>query len=65
MWSVSRCYEHDSLKQQVQLLGYSPDSNGVNTEAEESSLLRDVTKQRLLETLQTREDLAYTSYTRR
>jgi hypothetical protein len=37
-------------------VGYSPDSNDVSTEAEESPLLRAVTKQRLVKTLQAGED---------
>jgi hypothetical protein len=40
------------------VVGYSPDSNDVSTEADESPLLRAVTKQRLLKTSQTAEDLA-------
>jgi hypothetical protein len=36
----------------------SPDSNDVNSEAEESPLFRAVTKQRLVKTLQAGEDLA-------
>jgi hypothetical protein len=38
-------------------MGYSPDSNDVNTEAEESPLLKAVTKQQLVNTLQDGEDL--------
>jgi hypothetical protein len=34
----------------VQMLGYSPDSNDVSTKAEESALLRFVTKQRIVKT---------------
>jgi hypothetical protein len=37
---------------------YSPDSNDVSTEDGESLLLRAVTKQRLVKTLQVGEDLA-------
>jgi hypothetical protein len=40
------------------VVGYSPDSNDVITEAEEFSLLRALTKQRLVKTLQAGEDLA-------
>jgi hypothetical protein len=40
------------------IVGYSPDSNGGTTEAEESPLLRAVTKQRLVKTLQAEEHLA-------
>jgi hypothetical protein len=40
------------------VVGYSPNTNEVNTESEESPLLRDVTKQRLVKTLQVGEDLA-------
>jgi hypothetical protein len=39
-------------------VAYSPDSNDVSTEAEESPLLRAVTKQRLVKTLQAGEDVA-------
>jgi hypothetical protein len=39
------------------VLGYSPVSNDVSTEAEESPLLRAVTKQRPVKTLQAGEDL--------
>jgi hypothetical protein len=39
-------------------VGYPPDTNDVRTEAEESSLLRAVTKQRLVKILQAEEDLA-------
>jgi hypothetical protein len=39
-------------------VGYSPDSNGVSTEAEESPLLEAVTKQRLVKTLKAGEGLA-------
>jgi hypothetical protein len=40
------------------VVGYSPDSNDMSTEAKESPLLRAVTKQWLLKTLQAGEDLA-------
>jgi hypothetical protein len=39
-------------------VGYSPDSNDVSREAEETPLLRAVNKQRLVKTLQAGEDLA-------
>jgi hypothetical protein len=39
-------------------VGYSPDSNDMSTEAEESPLLRAVTKQRLEKTLQAEEGVA-------
>jgi hypothetical protein len=39
-------------------VGYSLDSNDVDTEVEKSPLLRAVTKQRLVKTLQAEEDLA-------
>jgi hypothetical protein len=39
-------------------VGYSPDSNDVSTEAEESSLLEAVTKKLLVKTLQALKDLA-------
>jgi hypothetical protein len=38
-------------------VGYSPNSNNVNPEAEESPLLRAVTKQRLVKIIQAGEDL--------
>jgi hypothetical protein len=38
------------------IVGYSPDSNDVSTEVEESPLLRAATKQRLTKTLQAGED---------
>jgi hypothetical protein len=40
------------------VVGYSPESNDVRTEAEESPLLRSVTKQRLVKALRAGEDLA-------
>jgi hypothetical protein len=43
-------------------VGYSPDGNDVSTEAEESPLLRAVTKQRLVKTLQAGEDLACSDF---
>jgi hypothetical protein len=39
-------------------VGYLLDSNAVSTEAEESPLLRAVTKQRLMKTLQAGGDIA-------
>jgi hypothetical protein len=39
------------------VVGYSPDGNDVSTEAEESPLLRAVTKQRLVKALQAGEEL--------
>jgi hypothetical protein len=39
-------------------VGCSPDNDDVSTEAEESPLLRAVTKQRHVKTLQAEEDLA-------
>jgi hypothetical protein len=38
--------------------GYSPESNDMNTESEESPSLRAVTKQRLVEILQAGQELA-------
>jgi hypothetical protein len=40
------------------VVGYSSDSNGASTESEESPLLRAVTKQRLVKTLQAGGHLA-------
>jgi hypothetical protein len=39
-------------------VGYSPNSNDISTEAEGSPVLRGVTKQRLVKTLQDGENLA-------
>jgi hypothetical protein len=39
------------------VVGYSPDSNDVSTEAEESPLLRAVTRKRLVKTLHVEKDL--------
>jgi hypothetical protein len=41
----------------ISVVGYSPDSNDVSTVAEESPVLRAVTKQRLMKTLQAGEEL--------
>jgi hypothetical protein len=43
-------------------VGYSPDSNSVSTEAEKSPLLRAVTKQQLVKTLQAGEDFACSDF---
>jgi hypothetical protein len=40
------------------VVGYSPNSNDMSTESEESPMLRAVTKQRLVKTPQAGEDLA-------
>jgi hypothetical protein len=45
-------------KDDAKVLGYSPDSNDVSTEAEESPLLIAVAKHRLVKTLPAGEDLA-------
>jgi hypothetical protein len=42
----------------ISVVGYSPDSNDVSTETEYYPLLRAVTKQRLIKTLQAGEHLA-------
>jgi hypothetical protein len=52
-----RCSSVDSS-----VLGYSPDSNDVSTEIEESPLLRAVTEQRLEKKLHTGEDLACSDF---
>jgi hypothetical protein len=44
------------------IVGYSPDTNDVRTEAEETPLLRAVTKQRLVTTLQAGEDLVCSDF---
>jgi hypothetical protein len=43
---------------QSSVVGYSPDSNDMSREAEESPLLRAVIMQQLVKTLQARDDLA-------
>jgi hypothetical protein len=50
-------WRHSSVDGSV--VGYSPDINDVSTEAEESPLLRSVTEQQLVKTVQAGEDLAY------
>jgi hypothetical protein len=50
-------WRYNSVDSRV--VGYSLESNDMSTEAEVSPLLRAVTKQRLLKTLQAGEDLAY------
>jgi hypothetical protein len=42
----------------IAVVGYSPNSNDVNTEPEKSPLLRAVTKQRPVKTLQAGNDLS-------
>jgi hypothetical protein len=42
----------------ISVAGYSPDSNDVSTEAEESPLLEAVARERLLEAQQAGKDLA-------
>jgi hypothetical protein len=44
------------------VVGYSLNSNNMSTEAEEFPLLRPVTKQQLMRTLQAGEDLACSDY---
>jgi hypothetical protein len=50
MWSVPRSYLEDNWRYSA-VAGYSPDSNDVSKEAEESSLLGFVTRKRLVKTL--------------
>jgi hypothetical protein len=59
MSQLSSAREAEKRWRYVLVVGYSPDSNVVNTEAEESQLLTTVTKQRLVKTLQVGEDLEY------
>jgi hypothetical protein len=51
VWSMQRCYNQDSWSKESvdsSVVGYSPNSNDVSTEAEESPLLRPVTRKRLV-----------------
>jgi hypothetical protein len=57
-WELSSASEAEKKWRYSSVVGYSPDSNDVNTEVEESPMLRAVTKQRLVKTLQAGEDLA-------
>jgi hypothetical protein len=52
-WELSSAMEAEKRWRYSSSVGYSPDSNDVSTGAEESPLLRAVTKQRLVKTLQT------------
>jgi hypothetical protein len=47
------------LNWESSVAGYSPESNDVSAEAEESLMLEAVANERLLETLQVGEDLTY------
>jgi hypothetical protein len=58
IWALSSAREAGKNSVDSLVAGYSPDSNDMNTEAEESPLLRAVTKQRLVKTLEDGEDLA-------
>jgi hypothetical protein len=58
IWESSSTREAEKRRHHSSVVRYSPDSNDVSTEAEESPLLRAVTKQWLVKTLQSGEDLA-------
>jgi hypothetical protein len=49
--------DSDSRCENEAVVGYSSGSNDLSTEAEESPVLRDLTKQRLVKTLQAGEDI--------
>jgi hypothetical protein len=51
-WELSSARKAGKRWRYSLVVGYSPDNNAVSTEAEESTLLRAVTKQRLVKTLQ-------------
>jgi hypothetical protein len=57
-WELSSAREAEERWCYSSVVGYSPDSNSVSAEAEESPLLRAVTKQWLVKTMQAGEDLA-------
>jgi hypothetical protein len=50
VWSVLRCYKQGTKLELSPVAGYSPDSNDVSIEAEESTLLISVTRKRLVKT---------------
>jgi hypothetical protein len=64
MWSIPRSSASEAVKRwrynsvYSTVVGYSSVSNDLSTVAEEFPLLGDVTKQRLMKTLQAGEDLA-------
>jgi hypothetical protein len=59
-WEFSSAREAEKRRRYSSIdspvVGYSPDSNDVSTEAEQSQLLRAVTKQWLVKTLQAEEN---------
>jgi hypothetical protein len=55
-WDPASCQRNSAKEAEKRwrcssVVGYSPDSKDVSTEAEESSLLRDVARKRLVETV--------------
>jgi hypothetical protein len=56
-WELSSARENDKRWHYSSIVGYSPDSNDMSTEAEEFPLWWAVTKQQLVKTLQAGEDL--------
>jgi hypothetical protein len=56
VWEAVKRWRYSSVDSSV--VEYSPNSHDVSTEAEESPLLRAVTKQRLAKTLQAGEDFS-------
>jgi hypothetical protein len=57
-WELSSAREAEKRWHYSSVVGYSLDSSDLSTDAEESPLLRVVTKQQLVKTLQAVEDLA-------
>jgi hypothetical protein len=57
-WELSSAREAEKRWCYSSVVVYLPDNNYMSTEAEESPLLRAVTKQRLVMTVQAGEDLA-------
>jgi hypothetical protein len=57
-WELSSAREAENSWRYSWVVKYSLDSNDMSTEGEASSLLRGVTKQRLVKTLQAGKDLA-------
>jgi hypothetical protein len=50
-WSMPRSYFENNWRYSSAVVGYSPDTNDVSTEGQESPLLEAVTTKRLVETV--------------
>jgi hypothetical protein len=56
---LSSAWEAEKRWRYISVVGYSPDSNDVSIEAEESPLLEAAARERLLKTLRAGKDLAF------